>query len=191
MIYKKHFSEYFSRKPIFTSSEAERYLSRYGAVGGYSKLLLHNMAEKNELVRLKRGFYTFSKNEAVSGYAFRPFYYGMEYALTIRKIWTQQSIPIVVTTSKANPGIRLIMGQRVKVRRINKKYFFGFEYVNYSNLFVPVSSPEKIILDFLYYGIGLDPETLRSLLAQSDTVLLRNYASMFGKSFWDKVKALL
>jgi hypothetical protein len=191
MIFKKHFSEYFSRKPVFTSNEAERYLSRYGAAEGYSKLLLHNMAKNNELLRLKKGVYTFSKNEAVSGYAFRPFYYGMEYALTIRKTWTQQSVPIVITTSKANPGIRRIMGYKVIVRRMNRKYFFGFDYVNYSNLFIPVSRPEKIILDFLYYGIGLDPETLHSLVVQSDTHILKDYASVFGKSYWNRVKQLL
>ena len=191
MIYKKRFSEYFSRKPMFTSNEAERYLSRYGAAEGYSKLLLHNMVKKNELLRLTKGVYTFSKNEAVSGYAFRPFYYGMEYALTIRKTWTQQSVPIVMTTTKANPGVRLVMGYKVIVRRINKKYFFGFDYVNYSNLFIPVSRPEKIILDFLYYGIGLDPDTMHSLFAQSETRTLKAYASIFGKSYWDRIKTLI
>ncbi|MEM4066310.1 MAG: type IV toxin-antitoxin system AbiEi family antitoxin domain-containing protein [Candidatus Micrarchaeaceae archaeon] len=180
MIYKRRFSEYFSRKPFFTFNEAERYLSREGATEGYCRLLLHNMVKKNELVRIKKGFYTFSRNEVVSGFAFRPFHYGLEYALSIRKTWTQQSIPVVVTTSKANPGIRDVLGYKILVRRISEKYFFGFEYLNYSNFFIPVSTPEKTALDFLYYGIKLDPETLHSLLAQSDPLILKDYASKPG-----------
>ena len=57
-----------------------------GSSEEYSRLLLHNLVKSMRLVRIKKGFYTFSRDENVIGVAFRPFYYGMEYALALRKI---------------------------------------------------------------------------------------------------------
>ena len=41
--------------------------------------------------------------------------------------------------------------------------FIGFDYINYGGIFVPVSDVEKTLLDFTYYGISLDRETLSAL----------------------------
>ena len=191
MKYENQFLEYFSKLQLFTTGDAKRYLSRLGASEGYSRLLLHNLVKARKLERLSKGVYTFSRNEAVSGFAFRPFYYGAEYAMTIRKIWTQQSIPTIFTKSKANPGIRTVAGIKVLIRRIAPSAFFGFEFLKYSGIFVPVAVPEKIILDLLYFRIRVDEETFSNLMDLVDVETLVSYASRLGSFYVRRIENII
>ena len=182
MKYETAFLQFFSKQNIFTTNDARRFLIGLGASEPYIRLLLHNMVKSGKIHRIKKGIYAASRNEAVVGFGFRPFYYGLQYALTIRKLWTQQSVPVVITTKKANPGVRYVMGIKTILHRISKNGFFGFEYINYGGIFVPVSDPEKTLLDFIYYGVNLDPETLSELRTKTDETKLRQYSRrLFGK----------
>ena len=177
MKYEAAFEEYFTKQTLFNADDAKRFLSSLGASEGYIRLMLHNLVQANKLFRIGKGVYTYQHNESIIGFRFRPFYYGLEYALTIRKIWTQQSVPIILTKSKANPGMRELMGIRVVLHRINGKAFFGFDYVNYGGIFVPVSDVEKTLLDFNYYGISLDRETRSTLENIVNRKKLEEYAN--------------
>ena len=64
------------------------------------------------------------------------------------------------------------MNSKAMVRRINPNAFFGFEYLNYSGLFVPVSTPEKILLDLVYCELDVDDNTCRSLAKASSSGIL-------------------
>ena len=131
MKYESAFIEFFEKQNIFVTDDARRFLSRLGAGESYIRLMLHNLVRSGQLHRIGKGAYTFQRNEAIIGFRFRPFYYGLQYALTIRRIWTQQSVPVIITRSKANPGVREIMGIKVILHRIDLNGFFGFEYLNY------------------------------------------------------------
>ena len=183
MKYEKPFIDYFSKQITFTSKDAHRFLHSLGSTPEYSKLFMHNLVVDQKLYRIKNGFFTFLKNEAVYGFAFRPFYYGMEYALSIRKIWTQQANPVIITRSKANAGVRVIIGTNVAIRRINSDAFFGFEYLNHMGIFIPVSRPEKILLDFVYYGINVDKITLNNLVANVNFDTLKDYGLRLGNRY--------
>lgn len=186
MKYKAAFIEFFTRQAIFTTEDARRFLTILGAGEAYVRLMLHNMVKSGGLHSIGKGAYTFHRNEVAIGFKFRPFYYGLQYALTIRRIWTQQSVPVIITTGNANPGLRDIMGTRVILHRISKKAFFGFEYINYGELFVPVSDPEKTLLDFDYYGISLDPETRVALKNRVNETKFHEYASKLDSRYhWD------
>jgi predicted transcriptional regulator of viral defense system len=187
MKYEGPFVNFFSEKSIFTTGDARRFLSVLGASEVYTRLLLHNMIRTGRLYRIGKGTYTFNKNEAVVGFEFRPFYYGMQYALTIRKLWTQQSTPVIITRRMANPGVRSALGIKVIVHRINENAFFGFDYVKYGGIFVPVSDPEKTLLDFKYYGIRIDPDTMKVLERISDRKKLEEYSKMLSGNGVDKV----
>jgi hypothetical protein len=183
MKYEKAFRDYFSKLTLFSADDAYRFLSRYGADYAYSKVFLHNMVTSGKLHRIKKGIFTFSRNEALYGFAYRPFYYGMEFALSIRKLWTQQANPVIMTLTKANAGVRNILGTNVIIRRIAENAFFGFEYLNYMDLFIPVSRPEKIFLDFIYYGVNLDRETLINLVNIIQPDVLKEYARKLGERY--------
>ena len=182
MKYERAFINFFSKQQIFNTNDARRFLAKLGAREAYVRLMLHNMVKSGKLYRIEKGNYSLYRNEAVVGFKFRPFYYGLQYALTIRKIWTQQSVPVIITKTKANPGTRELMGIKVIVRRIDPERFFGFDYMNYDDIFVPVSDPEKTLLDFTYYEIKLDPETMTVLRNRIDESKLKIYSErMFGK----------
>ena len=166
-------------------------MQAWGSSEEYSRLLLHNLVKSRRLVRIKKGFYTFSRDENVIGFAFRPFYYGMEYALTLRKIWTQQANPVIMTTSKANAGLREVMKSKVIVHRIDSRAFFGFEYMSFSGLFVPVSLPEKILLDFMYFQAELDPVTRQALVNESNLKILRDFAERMGRRYLTQINSLI
>ena len=183
MKYEKAFRDYFSKLTLFSADDAYRFLSRYGADYPYSKVFLHNMVTSGKLHRIKKGIFTFSRNEALYGFAYRPFYYGMEFALSIRKLWTQQANPVIMTLTRANAGVRNILGTNVIIRRIAENAFFGFEYLNYMDLFIPVSRPEKIFLDFIYYGVNLDRETLINLVNIIQPDVLKEYARKLGERY--------
>ncbi|MCL5419724.1 MAG: hypothetical protein M1354_02485 [Candidatus Marsarchaeota archaeon] len=176
MIYDNDFRKYFSKVQIFSFNDAKRFLTRMGASDAYIKVFVHNQIKRHGLRKVGKGKYTFSSNDAIIGFAFSPFYYGLECALTIRKLWTQMSNLVIVTTTKAVPGIRSSMGSRIIIRRISKRMFFGIEWVNYNGVFVPVSDPEKTLVDFFYYRIGLNDEDLRSLMLACDKKKLARYA---------------
>lgn len=181
MLYDREFRRYFSNVMLFTFKDAERFLKRMGASKAYAKLFIHNQIKRHGLLRVGKGRYTFSKNEAIAGFAFSPFYYGLEYALTIHRIWTQMANPVVITATKAVPGVRTSMGGRIIVRRISERMFFGMEMVKYSDIFVPVSNPEKTLLDFIYYKIGLSDIDAASLLRACDRKKLINYSKRYGR----------
>ena len=110
MIYDNDFRKYFSKVQIFSFNDAKRFLTRMGASDAYIKVFVHNQIKRHGLRKVGKGKYTFSSNDAIIGFAFSPFYYGLECALTIRKLWTQMSNLVIVTTTKAVPGIRSSMG---------------------------------------------------------------------------------
>ncbi|MDE1873858.1 MAG: hypothetical protein KGI04_01935 [Candidatus Micrarchaeota archaeon] len=188
--YKKEFASHFAIEPVFTSGDARRFLANMGASGAYARLFVHKLVKAGELLRISKGKYTFKKDEAVVGFAFRPFYYGLEYALTIRRIWTQMANPVIVTTTKAVPGPRKELGRMVQVRRISEKVFFGIEYLKYGDIFVPVSDVEKTLLDFIYYRISPGEEVFDKLLASSDAEKLRRYQRKFGGRVASRLDAI-
>ncbi|MEM4089071.1 MAG: hypothetical protein QW528_03920 [Candidatus Micrarchaeaceae archaeon] len=190
MKYEKAFTDYFSRQLVFTIGDAARYLAGMGASRAYARLFMHNLLRRKAIYRLARGTYTFHDNEAVYGFAFRPFYYGLEYALTIRRLWTQQANPVIVTTSKANQGIRRINGTNVVLRRISENAFFGFEYISYAGVYVPVATPEKILLDILYYREKMPSGVMQALIDASSKKLLDAYAARLGEAYERRVQRL-
>ena len=111
----------------------------------------------------------------VSGFAFSPFYYGLQEALSLRNIWEQETNPVIITTRKARTGLREIMGANVVVKRIPKSLFFGFETLKYYDLYIPVSTPEKILIDFIYFKEPLTKETMKELKKHINKKTLDSY----------------
>ena len=181
MKYDRAFADYFSKVNSFSSGDARRFLEKHGASEAYIRLFLHNQAAKKRVFRITRGSYTLAGNEAVIGFAFRPFYYGMEYAMTLRRIWTQVSNPVIITSTNAVPGIRVAMGRRIVIRRMSGQGFFGYKYMDYSGIQVPVSETEKILVDFIYYRIGIGNEYFSKLAELSDKKKLALYAKRSGR----------
>jgi predicted transcriptional regulator of viral defense system len=196
--YKKAFIEYFSKLKFFSFKDAKRFLLNMGSSEDYVKLFLHNQIKRHNLFRIGKGFYTFQNNEAVIGFRFSPFYYGLEYALTIRNLWTQMASPVIITTRNVRSGRREIFGANVIIRKISKKMFFGYEYINYSGIFVPVSDPEKTFIDFFYFKtpfpkecrIKLNKQKLKRYLKLCNPILRKRIEKFLSydlsKNIWKR-----
>ena len=177
MLYEKRFTEYFSKVQIFTFKDASRFLKRLGASDAYTKLFMHNQLKKG-MRRIAKGVYTFQDTDAVIGFAYSPFYYGMEYALTIHRLWTQMANPVIITTRSVIPGERESGGTQITVRKISARMFFGAEQLPYEGMFIPVSNREKTLIDFIYYRVSLSAEAMGALVAVCDKEKLRKYSRL-------------
>jgi len=183
--------EHFKEKPVFSITDLRIFLSKKGISKNYSKLLIHNLIEKKQVFRLTKGFYSFQKELSVSGFAFSPFYYGLQEALSLRNLWEQETIPVIITPKKIRPGLRKIMDSNVLIRRINRKMFFGFESIKHFGLWIPVSNPEKTLIDFVYFNEPLSEETLKELKKKINRKKLSEYLKKCPENTAKKVKKLL
>ena len=180
--------EHFSKQPVFSVRNLSIFLSKKRISKAYSYLLLHNLLKRGEIVRVSRGIYSFKKDPVHWGFAFPPFYYGLQEALSLRNLWEQEGIPVIISPRKVRPGIREINGANILVRRIKRKAFFGFEMIKHYGSFIPVSDAEKTLLDFFYFKEPLPENALEELLNKADNKKLRTYLQKYPKRFRESFK---
>lgn len=182
---------HFKEKPVFSLTDLRVFLSKKGISKNYSNLLIHNLTAGKEIFRLSKGVYSFQKDLSVSGFAFSPFYYGLQEALSLRNLGEQETIPVIITPKKVRSGLRKIMDSNVLVRRINRKMFFGFESLKHFGFWLPVSDAEKTLIDFVYFNEPLSDETLKELKKKINKKKLFVYLKKCPKNTRKKVKELL
>ncbi|MEM0202299.1 MAG: hypothetical protein QXR73_03925, partial [Candidatus Micrarchaeaceae archaeon] len=64
--------------PVFTVSDVKLLLRDRKISANYLYLMLHNLLKKNKIKRITKAIYTFHDDVVVVGFAFQPFYYGLE-----------------------------------------------------------------------------------------------------------------
>lgn len=175
MKYLREVHERFRRAPAFTITDLRVFLGRKGIGKEYLYLLVHNLLAKGELKRISRGVYTFRNESQVVGFGFRPFYYGLQEALSLRNLWEQETNPVVITPRKVRSGVRSFEGANYVVRRISRRMFFGFETVKYADFWIPVSDVEKTLIDFVYFRQPLGMEAAVELKKRADRKKLDGY----------------
>jgi len=168
----------FEGEPAFTSRDIRMFFAEHGLSSGYQNLMVHNLLKQGRLFRITRGAYTFRDEAQAVGFAFPPFYYGLQDALSLRNIWEQETVPVVITARKVRSGRRIFSGSNYIVRHISRKMLFGYGLVKYGDFWVPVSDAEKTIIDLVYFRQPIGKElvqTLRSIMRKDvmDRYLLR------------------
>ena len=171
--------EFIARTPVFRARDVKLIVGD----DGYTSLLLHNLVRSGKVRRITKGWYSTQEDPLQSVLAFRPAYVGLQEALSLRDLWEQETNVVIVTTSKVRPGTRRIMGSNVIVHRIKPKYFFGFEFVKYETLALPVSDLEKTLIDLVYFNESPGTQILRSLSKNVDSHRLGEYLRRYGKRF--------
>lgn len=158
MKYLAKIRQAFAREPAFTMGDLRRLLPE--ASPAYLYLLVHHLKAKHALFKLGRGVYSFSDDPMVVGFAFRPFYYGCQEALSVHGLWEQETVPVVVTTRTVRAGRRSFSGAGYVVRRISRQMFFGFQTHKYGKFWVPVSDVEKTLIDLVHMRQPLSEELM-------------------------------
>lgn len=191
MTYENRLRDVYKEEYKFTKKDASKLFSKDKISNEYLDQLLHNLVKQNKIIRITNGSYTFKKDLMVSGFAYSPFYYGLQEALSLRNLHEQETNPIIITTNKIKPGIKTIQGSNVLLRRIDCKYFFGFDFIKYYDMEIPVSDYEKTLIDFVYYNEPLSKEVINELKKKIDKTKLQNYLLRYSKKIRNKVLSLI
>ncbi len=191
MKYMKEFRGHFSSRPAFTAREADLFLRNRGSSSGYHKLVIHNMLSRKEIYRITKGNYTFHEDVQMVGFGFEPFYYGLEDALSLRNMWEQETNPVVITPHKVRIGLRQFQGRNFIVRRIDRRMFFGYSYIQYGDYYIPVSEAEKTFIDLIYFNVGLSGELITTILSKIDKKVLYGLLKEVPTWLTDRVKKIV
>lgn len=133
------------------------------------------MYERGSIHRISRGYYSFYDEVQFVGFAFFPFYYGLEDALSLLNLREQETNPVVITPRAVRSGVRTYLDRNYIVRRIDRSMFFGYRYIKYDKFYVPVSDPEKTLIDILYFGVPVGTRTLDEIISNINVDKLKNY----------------
>jgi predicted transcriptional regulator of viral defense system len=166
--------------PVFRMSDLKTALGLKGIKPGYLRRMVNYLLHKRRIIRITKGTYTFHDDISVVGFAFTPFYYGLENALTIRKLWDQNTNPAVITWRNIRTGQRRFGDGNYSVHRISKRLFFGYELIRYYDFWLPVSDCEKTLIDLVYFGHDIDEEVLAVLRKAIDRAKLDEYLKSYG-----------
>ena len=135
--------------PIFSLADISQIVSGKE----YAKKLLRKMVLSKEIKKIKRDKYTFYDDPfLVSTFVNKPSYISSVSALSYHKLISQIPKDVFCFTLKKEKDVEFTS----KIKFIKTKYFFGFDYLEYSNFKIPISTPEKAIID----SIGLVPLSL-------------------------------
>ena len=188
MKYMKQFTEEFSRKPAFVIDEVKSFLHRRNASDGYYKLLVQNLLKSNRIHKITRGAYSFYDEVQYAGFAFQPFYYGLEDALSLRGLWEQETNPVIVTPRKVRTGVRQFESRNYIVRHIKRDMFFGYSLLLYDQFYIPVSDIEKTLIDIVYFGIRVPDETLVTIIRRLNRDTFNTYLAEIPENLSKRIR---
>jgi len=172
-----HVEKLFKKSPIISFSSIERIVGNQKSE--YAKHLIRNLIRKGRIKKITKGYYTVYDEVSLAVFCFKPAYLGLQDALSFHNIWEQETIPVIITTKKVRQGIRKIFGVNVLLRRIGKKYFFGFDYYKEGDFYFPYSDIEKTLIDMVYFRQKLSKELLDNFSKMINKKKLKMYAKKY------------
>lgn len=172
--------EFFKKSPVVGINSLKKFITKKRNVD-YVYLIVSNLIKKKEIKRITRGYYTTHEDPSLIVFCFKPSYLGLQDALSIRNLWEQETNPVVITVKKVRQGIRKLFGNNVWLRRIDKKYFFGFDYIKQGDFYYPVSDIEKTFIDMIYFRQVIDKDLLKNFKKRMDIKKLKKYAKRYPK----------
>jgi predicted transcriptional regulator of viral defense system len=189
MKYAKEFEKIFGSQeyPVFNIKDIKLAFEKKAISYSYIRLMLSKYAKSKKIKRITRGTYTFHDDAIVTGFAFRPFYYGLESALNMLGFSMQGINNIIITTRNVRRGVRSFEGRNYRVQPIKKTYFFGYKLILYNGFWVPVSDLEKTVIDMLYFNIAIRPELHQKIVDNIDKKKLLEYLKRYNSNFKNKV----
>jgi len=191
MKYKKQLYDNFKKSKVFSLRDVRILFSNKNISKDYSKNLMSNLIKEKKIHKITNGKYTFQEEIMCIGFAFSPFYYGLQEALSLHNLHEQETNAIIITTNKIKPGIREIMNTNVYLRRIDKKYFFGYDFIKYYDIEIPVSDIEKTLIDLVYYKESISKDVILEIKKKIDLIKLNEYLEKYPITIKNKVLDLI
>lgn len=179
--YLDKIKELFKKSPVVNYNSIKMIVNNKKNVKQYTKQLIRNLILKGKIKKLAKGYYTKYNDNSISVFAFKPAYLGLQDSLSFYNLWEQETIPVIITSRKVRQGIRKILGGNVLIRRLDKKYFFGFDYMNQGHFYLPYSDVEKTFIDLIYFKQYMDKETKKEITKRLDRKKLNSYLKFYPK----------
>jgi len=160
---------------IFTFKAVESVVGR-----NYAKLLIHNLRKDGKIVELVKGVYTFKKSPYMIVKAIPRSYIGLGSAAFLHGAWGQVTKITLLSpyvSLRVKGGEREISGQKVLLRKISEKMYFGYEFIFLDEIgeLIRVSDKEKTLLDLIYFNYPFKDEIIPNLLDSLNPDRLKGY----------------
>lgn len=181
----------FIKSPVVSYDSIERIVRNKKKVRQYVKILVRNLLRQGKVKRLTKGYYTNRDEVSLAVFCFKPSYLGLQDALSFHDLWEQETTPIIITSNAVRQGIRKIFGVNAMIRRIDKKYIFGFEYCKDGDFYFPYSDIEKTFIDMIYFKQPLDEEVIDNFRKKIDRKKLKEYLKRYPDKLRKKVNKAL
>ena len=114
----------------------------------------------------------------------------MQEALSIHKIWEQETGVVIITAKKVKHSLIKVFGNNVVLHRIKPKYMFGFDILKYGDFFVPVSDLEKTFIDMVYFNEIPDKKILKEIKRKINGKKLMEYMRKYPKKIKKRVLSI-
>lgn len=189
--YLNEIKELFRRSLVINFSSVALIIKKLGGSRNYANLLVKKLIDKGEIKKIAKGYYTTYDDPSLAVFCFKPAYLGLQDSLSFHNLWEQETIPVIVTVRKVRRGIRAILGTNVMIRRIDQKYFFGFDLIRYCNFYLPVSDIEKTFIDLEYFRQPIDKKVLKEISKRINKERLKNYLLKYPLKMRARVLGLL
>lgn len=189
--YLEKIEKLFIKSPVVDAASISRITGGGKKARQYYKQLIRNLVIKGKVKRLSKGFYTMHNELSLAVFCFKPAYLGLQDALSLHDFGEQETIPVILTARKARNGIRQVSGANMLIRRIDKKYLFGYEYIKQGGFYFPVSDIEKTFIDMVYFREKIDTDLLSSIKKAVDKKKLESYLRMYPERFMAKILKIM
>jgi len=173
----------FKESPVVNFSSIERIVKNKKNIKQYTKQLIRNLIKQGKINKLTKGFYTSRDEISLIVFCFKPAYLGLQNAMSFHNLWEQETVPVVITTRNLRVGIRRVFDMNVSIRKIDKKYIFGFEYYKDGEFYFPYSDIEKTFMDMVYFRQPLDEEVINNFREKIDKKKLKSYLEKYPLEF--------
>lgn len=171
----------FEKSPLVTSKSITKMIQN-----SYYKQLIKKLTDSKKIYRIAKGKYSRFNDPSLFVFAVTPSYLGLQDAMSIHDLWSQETTPIIITSKKIRSGIRNIMNSNILVRRIDRRYLFGFEYINFGEYYLPYSDLEKTFIDLVYFNEKIDDEAINKFKNRLNYKKVKKYLRKYPKKIQNK-----
>src|SRR3989338_10224266 len=181
--------KFFKKSPVVDIGSLKRFITKKNK--DYIYLVINNLLRKKEIKRITKGYYTIHEDPSLIVFCFKPSYLGLQNAMSFHNLWEQETVPVILTARNVRSGRREVFGANVIVRKIDKKYLFGFEYYKDGDFYFPYSDIEKTFIDMVYFKQPLDKEVIAEFRKKIDKKKLNKYLERYPERFRKKINNVL
>ncbi len=189
--YQRAIQELFDKSPVVDFKSIKRIISEKNNSSQYTKQLIRNLIKQGKIKKICKGKYTSLNENSLAVFCFQPAYLGLQDALSFHNLWEQETIPIIITSRNVRVGTKKVLDSNVLIKKVSKKYLFGFEYYKQDNLALPYSDIEKTFIDMIHFKQQITKETLMETKKKLDKKKLKVYLNKYPKIFQKRVLKII